>query len=128
MPLLVEYCTLNEASAAVPALAFQVITYAESVNSLLPPFGERTWTAGPTPAPTVNVAVTAFTASIVTTQLPVPVHAPVQPVNVDSDRRRRRQGHRRVVVVVRAAGRAAVDPGPGALVTNPSPTRVTDSR
>jgi hypothetical protein len=57
---------------------------AESLNSLLPPFGERTWTAGPTPA-TVNVAVTAFTASIVTTQLPVPVHAPVQPVNVDPE-------------------------------------------
>jgi hypothetical protein len=30
-----------------------------------------------------NVAVTFFTASIVTTQLPAPLHAPLQPVNVE---------------------------------------------
>jgi hypothetical protein len=32
----------------------------------------------------VNVAVTAAAAFIVTTHGPVPVHAPLQPVNVDS--------------------------------------------
>jgi hypothetical protein len=31
----------------------------------------------------VNVAPTSFAASIVTTQLPVPEHAPDQPANVD---------------------------------------------
>jgi hypothetical protein len=30
-----------------------------------------------------NVAVTALAESMVTVQLPVPVHAPLQPVNVD---------------------------------------------
>ena len=31
----------------------------------------------------VNVAVTALAASIVTTHVPVPVQAPLQPVNVE---------------------------------------------
>jgi hypothetical protein len=34
---------------------------------------------------TLNVAVTDFAESIATTQLPVPVHAPLQPAKVEPD-------------------------------------------
>ena len=34
-------------------------------------------------SPNTNVAVTVFAASIVTVHTPVPVHAPLQPVNAD---------------------------------------------
>ena len=73
------------------------------------------------------MAVTAFAAFIVTTQLPVPVQAPDQPEKTEFAPGRRRQGDGRAVVVgLRAVG-AAVDPGPGSTPPVPPPAFETDS-
>ena len=58
-----------------------------------------------------NVAVTDLAASIVTTQAPVPVQAPDQPVNVELAPGVAVSVTTRAVVVALGAVRAAVDPG-----------------
>ena len=58
----------------------QVMVFEVPAVQLSALFGKLTVILG---CSTLKVAVTVFAASIVTVQLPVPVHAPVQPPNVE---------------------------------------------